>query len=72
VEQVVCLLHSDLHEHKCCTLVEHTSSTVIKMRQPSTNHHMNCCDILHKKISGKITKIVSTSDSMVTEMYSKN
>lgn len=57
VEQVVCLLHSDLHEHKCCTLVEHTSSTVIKMRQPSTNHHMNCCDILHKKISGKITKI---------------
>lgn len=57
MEQVVCLLHQDLHDYQCCSLVEHTSSTIIKMRQPSTTHHNQCCDILHKKISGKITRI---------------
>lgn len=58
VEQVVCLLHEDLHDHMTSSLVEHTASTIIKMKKPSTDQHTHGCDVFHKKISGKITQIV--------------
>ncbi|VDI22042.1 Hypothetical predicted protein [Mytilus galloprovincialis] len=57
VEQVVCLLHEDLHDHMTSSLVEHTASTIIKMKKPSTDQHTHGCDVFHKKISGKITQI---------------
>lgn len=57
VEQVVALLHRDLHDGNSLTLVEHTASTVIQTSPSQSEGHEFCCNTLHKKISGKITRI---------------
>lgn len=57
VEQVVCLLHHDLHDDSSCSLIDHTASTVIRLKSSKSEKYNHCCEILHKKISGKITEI---------------
>jgi len=58
VEKVVCLLHRDLHDDTSLSLVEHTSSTIIKVIGSRSKEHKLCCNTLHKKISGKIYRNV--------------
>ncbi|OWF37191.1 elongator complex protein 5-like [Mizuhopecten yessoensis] len=57
VEQVVALVHHDLHDNSSLTLVEHTVSTVIRTWPTQSPGHEFCCNTLHKKISGKIVRI---------------
>ncbi|XP_033763570.1 elongator complex protein 5-like [Pecten maximus] len=57
VEQIVVLVHHDLHDAGSLALIEHTASTVIRTSPTQSGGHEFCCNILHKKISGKITRI---------------
>lgn len=57
VEQVICLLHSDLHDKHSMSMVEHVSSSVLTMEIPDSGDSIFCCNTLHKKPSGKIIKI---------------
>lgn len=57
VEQVVCLLHSDLHDNHSLTLVEHIATTVVKVQPSSLDHFLMASNILHKRISGKVIKV---------------
>lgn len=57
VEQVVCLIHSDLHDNHSLSLVEHLATTVAKVIPSALDHFLMATNILHKRISGKIIKV---------------
>ena len=59
MEQVVCLIHGDLHDNHSLTLVEHLATTVVKVMPSALDHFLMATNILHKRISGKIIKAVS-------------
>ena len=59
VLQVVSLLHGDLHDDHSLSLVHHTCTTIQKMVPVTTPLTMYCCNTLHKKVSGKVIRIVS-------------
>ncbi|XP_062607884.1 elongator complex protein 5-like [Saccostrea cucullata] len=57
VQQVVGLIHGDLHDDNSLTLIHHTVTTIHKLVPAITSYSMFCCNTLHKKASGKVIKI---------------
>ncbi|KAK3583826.1 hypothetical protein CHS0354_022870 [Potamilus streckersoni] len=56
VEQIVCLVHQDLHDNHEVAQLEHMCSTIIRI-EPSAHPQFNfCTGILHKRVSGKIVR----------------
>lgn len=66
-EQVVCLVHGDLHDNHSLTLVEHLATSVVKVQASALDHFLMASQILHKRISGKIIKI--TEHFNLSEKY---
>ncbi|XP_052212717.1 elongator complex protein 5-like isoform X2 [Dreissena polymorpha] len=56
VEQVVCSLHSDLHDNISLSLVEHLATTVVKVTEPKMDQFFMAANILHKRQSGKVIR----------------
>lgn len=67
VQQVVILLHGDLHDNNSLSLAHHTCTTLHKMVPITTAHAMFCCNTLHKKVSGKVIKIIESFN--ITDCY---
>lgn len=67
VQQVVTLLHGDLHDDNSLSLTHHTCTTVHKMVPITTPYAMFCCNTIHKKVSGKVVKIRESFN--ITEEY---
>ncbi|KAL3861818.1 hypothetical protein ACJMK2_007835 [Sinanodonta woodiana] len=56
VEQILCLVHQDLHDNHDVAQLEHMCSTIIRI-EPSAHPQFNfCTGILHKRLSGKIVR----------------
>lgn len=67
VQQVVTLLHGDLHDDNSLSLTHHTCTTVHKMVPITTPYAMFYCNTIHKKVSGKVVKIRESFN--ITEEY---
>lgn len=57
VEQVVCLLHRDLHDDHSIVLLNHLATTIVKVTPPKLGHFHVACNTLHKRLSGKVIRI---------------
>lgn len=57
VEQVVTLVHGDLHDNHSLTLVCYLATSIIKVQQSRVQQFCMSASILHKKISGKVVKL---------------
>ncbi|KAK3104437.1 hypothetical protein FSP39_002012 [Pinctada imbricata] len=67
VKQVVCLLHGDLHDNQQLSLLEHTSTSVVRLTSPVSSHHNFSCSTLHKKATGKVIRI--TEEFTISEHF---
>ncbi|KAL5014460.1 hypothetical protein ScPMuIL_008730 [Solemya velum] len=56
LQQIVCLLHGDLHDNKSLALIEHTADCVLSVSPSSTQAYTGCCGTLYKKKSGKVIR----------------
>ena len=66
VEQVVCLVHADLHDDHGLTQIEHVATSVIKVQPSSLDSFLMASNILHKRMSGKVNRVVSFLDIPVS------
>lgn len=57
VEQVVGLLHKDLHDNHSLHLLDHLATTIVKVTPPKLCQFHMACNTLHKRLSGKVIKI---------------
>ena len=69
--QIVCLVHSDLHDESDITALNYISSTVITSEDKaiSSGKHVSefsgKCEVTHKRKSGKVIKMVCKRDTTV-------
>ncbi|XP_048729287.1 elongator complex protein 5-like [Ostrea edulis] len=72
VQQVVGVIHGDLHDDNSLSLIHHTVTTIHRMVSTVTPDSVFCCNTLHKKISGKVIRIKEsfniTEDFRVTDV----
>ena len=66
MEQVVCLVHADLHDDHGLTQIEHVATSVIKVQPSSLDSFLMASSILHKRMSGKVIRVVSFLDKQVS------
>ncbi|KAL4221102.1 Elongator complex protein [Mactra antiquata] len=57
VDQVVCLLHKDLHDNHSINLLHHIATTIITVKPPKFEHFLMATHTLHKRLSGKVIKL---------------
>lgn len=57
LKQLVCCVHQDLHEQSHLKLLEHSANAVLSLTPAKEATFSGLCSVLHKKTSGKITRI---------------
>lgn len=56
VEQIVCLLHGDLHDNQSLFLIEHLATSEVKVTPAKHLQFHMACNTVHKRLSGKVIK----------------
>ncbi|XP_041378331.1 elongator complex protein 5-like [Gigantopelta aegis] len=56
VEQVISLVHGNLHNDHDLRKLEHVSSSVVRVTSPPDQQHDMFCSVVHRRISGKVIK----------------
>lgn len=60
IQQVVALVHSDVHDEATIKVIQSRVPTIIHLRPSSTHHHMHGCVIQHSELWKKSTEWAST------------